>query len=124
MSAFPNGADDDLDPATLQAILQAAAGDDADAAGAGAINSGDGDNGLGGGADDVFPDIHALFLHYSKLYFDDALGAVSVEWSSARMTLCGGTCEYRAREGSVRVKLSEPLLKVRAVTLCIVLVCV
>lgn len=34
-----------------------------------------------------FPDVHALFLHYNHLYFDESLGACSVEWSSSRMTL-------------------------------------
>jgi hypothetical protein len=34
------------------------------------------------------PDVHGLFVHYNDLYFDGALGACSVEWSSARMTLC------------------------------------
>ena len=33
--------------------------------------------------------VSSLFLHYSNLYFDDSLGACSVEWSSARMTRCG-----------------------------------
>lgn len=36
---------------------------------------------------DPFPDLHALFLHYNALYFDNSLGACSVEWSSGRMTL-------------------------------------
>ena len=36
---------------------------------------------------DPFPDVHALFLHYNALYFDNSLGACSVEWSSGRMTL-------------------------------------
>jgi hypothetical protein len=36
---------------------------------------------------DPFPDVHALFLHYNRLYFDESLGACSVEWSSSRMTL-------------------------------------
>ena len=36
---------------------------------------------------DPFPDVHALFLHYNQLYFDESLGACSVEWSSSRMTL-------------------------------------
>ena len=34
------------------------------------------------------PDIFELFQHYSHLYFDDALGAASVEYSSKRMTRC------------------------------------
>lgn len=36
---------------------------------------------------DPFPDVHALFLQYNTLYFDNGLGACSVEWSSSRMTL-------------------------------------
>ena len=35
---------------------------------------------------DPFPDLHALFLYYSKLYFKNKLGACSVQWSSHRMT--------------------------------------
>ena len=31
--------------------------------------------------------VHALFVHYNELYFDNELGACSVEWSSGRMTL-------------------------------------
>lgn len=65
--------------------------------------------------EDVFEphvDIHALFVHYSTTYFNDSLGAASVEWSSRRMTSCGGVCEY-TRGGGCRIKLSEPLLKVR-----------
>ncbi|KAL4428844.1 hypothetical protein ABPG77_005282 [Micractinium sp. CCAP 211/92] len=61
---------------------------------------------------DPHPDIHALFVHYNSLYFQDKLGACSVEWSSARMTLCGGVCEFRPG-GGCRIKLSEPLLKLR-----------
>lgn len=36
---------------------------------------------------EVFPDVHGLFAHYNQLYFGGKLGACSVEWSSARMTL-------------------------------------
>jgi len=67
-------------------------------------------------ADDLLephPDIYALFQHYAPLYFGDALGRASVEWSSKRMTLCAGVCEWRPAEGRVVVKLSEPLLKYR-----------
>ncbi|KAI8463624.1 MAG: SprT-like family-domain-containing protein [Monoraphidium minutum] len=60
-------------------------------------------------------DIHSLFQYYARLYFQDALGAASVEWSSKRMTLCGGTCEYKPAGGGVVIKLSEPLLKFRPV---------
>jgi hypothetical protein len=48
----------------------------------------------GGGADAdadllemVDLDIHSLFAHYAATYFNDELGAASVEWSSKRMTL-------------------------------------
>ncbi|KAL0028719.1 hypothetical protein WJX79_002030 [Trebouxia sp. C0005] len=61
---------------------------------------------------DPFPDVHALFLLYNRLYFDESLGACSVEWSSNRMTLCAGICQYE-RGGGCRIKLSEPLLKYR-----------
>eukprot|EP00898_Chlorokybus_atmophyticus_P006954 jgi/Chlat1/725/Chrsp104S01201 len=63
-------------------------------------------------ATEEWPDMHALFCHYSRLYFDDMLGACSVHWSSGRMTLCAGVCEY-TRQGGCRIKLSEPLLKYR-----------
>ncbi|PRW20898.1 sprT-like domain-containing Spartan [Chlorella sorokiniana] len=60
------------------------------------------------------PDIHTLFVHYNKLYFEAKLGACSVEWSSSRMTSCGGTCELvGGGAGGARIKLSEPLLKLR-----------
>lgn len=37
----------------------------------------------------------------------------AVEWSSSRMTSCGGTCELvGGGAGGARIKLSEPLLKV------------
>ena len=39
-------------------------------------------------------DIHELYALYNALYFDGALGACSVQWSSPRMTLCAGTCEF------------------------------
>jgi hypothetical protein len=32
------------------------------------------------------PDIHVLFEHYNNIYFDNDLGACSVEWSTPRMT--------------------------------------
>ena len=57
-------------------------------------------------------DIFALFEHYNGTYFEGQLGACSVEWSSKRMTLCGGVCHYEPR-GGCRIKLSEPLLKLR-----------
>lgn len=36
---------------------------------------------------DEFPDIHALFCYYNRLYFNGVLETTTVEWSSARMTL-------------------------------------
>jgi hypothetical protein len=59
------------------------------------------------------PDLPALFAHYAELYFGGlaALGGVSVEWSSARMTSCGGTTERVP--GGARIKLSRPLLSLR-----------
>jgi hypothetical protein len=38
--------------------------------------------------EDDFPDVHSLFLHYDRLYFNDTLSshAVAIEWST-RMTL-------------------------------------
>lgn len=59
---------------------------------------------------DPHPDIHALFAHYNALYFGNELGACAVQWSSGRMTLCAGVCEY-SRGGGCTIKLSEPLLK-------------
>jgi hypothetical protein len=60
---------------------------------------------------DPHPDIHELFLYYRDLYFDGQLPGVSVEWSSKRMTSCGGTCE-KALNGAI-IKLSQPLLILR-----------
>ncbi|KAK9814159.1 hypothetical protein WJX72_001340 [[Myrmecia] bisecta] len=57
-------------------------------------------------------DIHALFCHYNKLYFDNSLGAVTVQWSSKRMTRVGGNCAYQ-RDAGCKITLSEPLLKYR-----------
>ncbi|KAJ7545145.1 hypothetical protein O6H91_09G109300 [Diphasiastrum complanatum] len=63
---------------------------------------------------DPNPDIHALFMHYNHLYFDQKLGACSVAWSSSRMTLCAGICQF-VRGGGCAIRLSEPLLKYRSV---------
>lgn len=57
------------------------------------------------------PDVHALFVHYNEIYFENALGGVSVEWSSRRMTSCGGTCQ--SVPGGAIIKLSQPLLTLR-----------
>nr|XP_010909703.1 uncharacterized protein LOC105035731 [Elaeis guineensis]XP_019702977.1 uncharacterized protein LOC105035731 [Elaeis guineensis] len=64
---------------------------------------------------DPTPDIHALFCHYNPLYFEDALGACVVKWSSPRMTRCAGTCHYQKGGGCV-IHLSEPLLKFRSIS--------
>lgn len=64
---------------------------------------------------DPNPDIHALFCHYNHLYFNDALGACTVDWSSKRMTLCAGICQYM-KMGGCAIRLSEPLLKFRSTT--------
>ena len=61
--------------------------------------------------DGPHPDIHSLFVHYRDLYFSGGLGGVSVEWSSKRMTSCGGTCQ-RVPGGAI-IKLSLPLLSLR-----------
>lgn len=38
-------------------------------------------------ADEVeVPDIHTMFAHYDRVYFNSELGACSVEWSPKRMT--------------------------------------
>lgn len=46
-------------------------------------------------------DIHSLFQHYSYVYFEDDLGACSVEWSSARMTLCASAAALWVHEHAV-----------------------
>ncbi|KAI9015858.1 SprT-like family-domain-containing protein [Phycomyces nitens] len=61
--------------------------------------------------DNVFPDLHDLFMTYNPLYFQDKLGMVEVKWSS-RLTLCAGICCYH-QGGLCTIKLSEPLLKLR-----------
>ena len=38
------------------------------------------------------PNIHDLFVHYSDLYFENCLGACSVEWSVGRMTRYMPSC--------------------------------
>ena len=62
-------------------------------------------------SDSPFPDIHALFVYYRDLYFQGRLGGVSVEWSSKRMTSCGGTTQKVP--GGAKIKLSQPLLILR-----------
>jgi hypothetical protein len=58
------------------------------------------------------PSIHDLFVYYDQVYFGDRLSErVFVEWSSDRMTSCGGTCSYK--QGAVVIRLSKPLLTLR-----------
>eukprot|EP00892_Ulva_mutabilis_P012166 jgi/Ulvmu1/9321/UM050_0070.1 len=57
-------------------------------------------------------DIHLLFQHYDSVYFDNALGATRVEWSSGRMTSCAGTCA-RTEWGDCVIRLSKPILVLR-----------
>ena len=59
------------------------------------------------------PSIHELFSYYNDLYFASTLGArVIVEWSSSRMTSCGGTCAA-CPGGAIIIRLSTPLLSLR-----------
>ena len=61
--------------------------------------------------DDV--DIHELFMYYNALYFKSTLESrVMVEWSSSRMTSCGGICQALPGGGIV-IRLSKPLLCLR-----------
>eukprot|EP01012_Entosiphon_sulcatum_P058658 TRINITY_DN8278_c0_g1_i1.p1 TRINITY_DN8278_c0_g1~~TRINITY_DN8278_c0_g1_i1.p1 ORF type:complete len:583 (+),score=92.89 TRINITY_DN8278_c0_g1_i1:41-1750(+) len=69
--------------------------------------------------EDAFPDIHDLFRDYDNIYFSGKLlanGTVSVQWSSGRMTLCAGLCEYLGRSGGCVIKLSKPLLQFRPIS--------
>jgi predicted SprT family Zn-dependent metalloprotease len=62
---------------------------------------------------DPTPDIHALFCYYNDLYFQSSLESrVMVEWSSERMTSCGGTCAALPG-GGILIRLSKPLLRLR-----------
>lgn len=55
---------------------------------------------------DPTPCIYELFNDYNRIYFESQLGAVAVEWSSNRMTLCGGTTQYLPGGGAL-IKLSK-----------------
>jgi hypothetical protein len=61
--------------------------------------------------DVAHPDIYELFNHFNNLYFETKLHGVSVEWSSRRMTVAGGTCQKVL--GGAIIKLSQPLLTLR-----------
>lgn len=60
------------------------------------------------------PDIHHLFCYYNDLYFSSSLGGVIVEWSSSRMTSCGGTCA--PLQGGALIRLSQPILSLRPIS--------
>lgn len=70
-------------------------------------------------SNDPFIDIHELFALYNTLYFRSLLlPRVLVSWSP-RLTLCAGICELVCDPDNgneftrIRLKLSEPLLKLR-----------
>src|ERR1700745_2791747 len=73
---------------------------------------------LSSGDEDSFVDVHELFKLYNVLYFRcQLLPRVELIWS-ARLTLCAGMCELSKdpetkRWTRIRLKLSEPLLKLR-----------
>jgi hypothetical protein len=59
------------------------------------------------------PSIHDLFQYYNDVYFNGSLSSrVFVEWSSNRMTSCGGTCQSELG-GAIIIRLSKPLLTLR-----------
>ncbi|CAM6127768.1 unnamed protein product [Calypogeia fissa] len=61
------------------------------------------------------PSIHDLFEYYNQIYFEGKLGPCTLQWSSKRMTLCAGVCQY-STYGGCEIRLSEPLLKYRPVS--------
>lgn len=73
---------------------------------------------LASGNEDSIVDAHHLFGLYDKLYFNSKLrGRAELSWSP-RLTLCAGICELSKNQETkkwtrIRVKLSEPLLKLR-----------
>lgn len=60
----------------------------------------------------TWPSLAELFVYYNELYFEDKIGACSVEWSSEKMTLCAGYCRY-TEGGGCTIVISEPLHKLR-----------
>lgn len=64
---------------------------------------------------DPTPDIYSLFGAFDIKFFQGKLKCVELEWSK-RMYTCAGICyQRRNRLGmSVIIRLSEPLLKLRA----------
>lgn len=66
-----------------------------------------------GGASEQWAPISDLFVYYDQVYFDSCLSErCFVEWSSARMTSCGGTCQSTPG-GAIIIRLSKPLLSLR-----------
>ncbi|PNS18446.1 hypothetical protein CAC42_6263 [Sphaceloma murrayae] len=69
------------------------------------------------GSDDPFVDVHVLFGLYNTLYFRSLLTPqTEVTWSP-RLTLCAGICELVKNDDGqykkIKIKISEPLLKLR-----------
>ncbi|XP_062895922.1 DNA-dependent metalloprotease SPRTN [Mobula hypostoma] len=62
---------------------------------------------------DPNPDLRGLFLQFNDMFFWGRLAGVEVRWSP-RMTLCAGLCCYEGRGGLCSIRISEPLLKLRA----------
>eukprot|EP00099_Drosophila_melanogaster_P017126 NP_573032.1 maternal haploid [Drosophila melanogaster] len=63
---------------------------------------------------DPTPDIYAMFIRFDEKFFQERLGAVSLEWSK-KMYSCAGICYQRGNRfvKQVTIRLSEPLLKLR-----------
>jgi predicted SprT family Zn-dependent metalloprotease len=57
-------------------------------------------------------DVYEYFALYNEMYFDGKLGGVRLEWSK-RMTTCAGI--FYAKHHEYVIRLSEPLLKFRAI---------
>ncbi|KXJ67910.1 hypothetical protein RP20_CCG007765 [Aedes albopictus] len=64
---------------------------------------------------DPTPDIHVLFPIFDRKFFQGKLSCVELEWSK-RMYSCAGICYQRVNRfgRSCIIRLSEPLLKLRA----------
>lgn len=58
-------------------------------------------------------DVADLFQNFNKRFFWGKLKYVEVSWSP-RMTLCAGLCVYKRRPGLCSIRLSRPLLSLRA----------
>ncbi|XP_032580023.1 sprT-like domain-containing protein Spartan [Drosophila sechellia] len=63
---------------------------------------------------DPTPDIYSMFIRFDEKFFQERLGAVSLEWSK-KMYSCAGICYQRGNRfvKEVTIRLSEPLLKLR-----------